>query len=123
LTDTGQGSVRETQSRTFGCEALVEIAATLIAANRTDEKRPAYTALLIGVLSVALRRHVSKAQRAVEPAQRDVRPMTSNGCCVLLVRPYRKSIDFRRCCRLAGKWCIDFAGRAFYVLHVSADSR
>jgi hypothetical protein len=77
FTDTGQGSVRETQSRSFWLRSTCRNRCNaLMAANRTDEKRPAYTALLIGVLSVALRRHVSKAQRAVDPAQRDVRPMS-----------------------------------------------
>jgi hypothetical protein len=74
--DTGQGSMREFNLAAFGCEALVEIAATLMAAYRTDEKKSADTALLIGVLSVALRRHVSKVPRAVDPAWRDVRTIT-----------------------------------------------
>jgi len=47
-----------------------------MAAYRTDEKKSADTALLIGVLSVALRPHVSKVPRAVDPAWRDVRTIT-----------------------------------------------
>ena len=84
--DTGQGSVREMQSRGFWLRSTCRNCCDVNGG--TDEKKSADTALLIGALSVALRQHVSKVPRAVDPAWRDVRTMT-----ILLVRPERKSLN------------------------------
>ena len=66
---------REMQSRGFWLRSTCRNCCNVEAAYRTDQQKSADTALLIGVLSVALRRHVSKVPRAVDPAWRDVRPI------------------------------------------------